>query len=1025
MGNCPLIDAFPIKCCRYTPKVVLSYRYDYSNKDNKIMNKDNIITENINIISPIKNEQLNKNELNNEDNKNNYSINEHYEEKSVSSNKVNKNNSRFKYNNLITYKRPLSTEEFIKLKINKDTLNKYRINSNLKSNTKTNFFLNQYTSGTNFRHFMTKQTTSTTNSVQKLIFNLSIINEDETNNNKELIINILKKNIFFRMNFNDRQLGKLVSLMLIYEITPNNNNIFSKDDYGNSFFVLEKGELFIYNTYILNNNNMFNNNSLLINGDYTFGELCLLNQKENIKRTYSISSLSILKFYILNKEQYDKFLIYEKINIKTIDIKIIKNIELFKYFNEEELFYISKFSYLFDEIEINKNNNEQNNNMKFLSFSEFLNLNLTISKQDPRTLFLKFEIPNYSTKYLIISVHSIIEIFGINFKYQIILRVFNHKIKKDLSLFTSINKYYLEIILFYSIFKYKYFDKQSSLGIKLSSNNNFIILILQGNMELYDDKNNITNYNSFDYINTNIIENKSKIFFSKFSIIIHAKYEEALEKIKNIQEIFSLVINKKYVSPFLSILNNDEILFVLNKMKMEKYIKDDIIINDENECTKFYIIMQGKVKHKSYNDKTIQKYTENDCFGELFLLDDINKYLKDTYIYASSENLITVELNKEDFFILLKNPKINDYIKLKMCLEDKSINFSDLYYLYPLYETRLGNLYLVHNGIFLYIIKSISKLIIQGYENEKQYIINKINILKTINHKFIVKMVTKFKNDNWYFLLMEYVTGIKLNEAIKFFPNSPTNSNLLIDYITFYSAIIFIIIDYLHNHKIIHRDLKINNFMIERDGYLKLIDMGSAKKILNGYAKTMLGTPHYIAPEIIEGSNYSFSADYYSIGICLYYLLYNKFPFGNEEKDAYKIYQDIINKKVIFDENNISKNINKYPELIHLISNLLIKDPNKRISNIDIIKSNLFFKGFEWNLLFSKKIKAPFIPFMDNKSNKDNLLNDYRISFETFIEKEKLISSERETSRVKIENNISEGLGSDIIQQIEILKEEY
>lgn len=286
-------------------------------------------------------------------------------------------------------------------------------------------------------------------------------------------------------------------------------------------------------------------------------------------------------------------------------------------------------------------------------------------------------------------------------------------------------------------------------------------------------------------------------------------------------------------------------------------------------------------------------------------------------------------------------------------------------------------------------------------------------------------MVTKFKNDNWYFLLMEYVTGIKLNEAIKYFPNSLTNSNLLIDYITFYSAIIFIIIDYLHNHKIIHRDLKINNFMIEKDGYLKLIDMGSAKKILNGYAKTMLGTPHYIAPEIIEGSNYSFSADYYSIGICLYYLLYNKFPFGNEEKDPYKIYQDIINKKVIFDENNISKNINKYPELIHLISNLLIKDPNKRISNIDIIKSNLFFKGFEWNLLFSKKIKAPFIPFMDNKSNKDNLLNDYRISFETFIEKEKLISSERETSRVKIENNISEGLGSEIIQQIEILKEEY
>ena len=57
--------------------------------------------------------------------------------------------------------------------------------------------------------------------------------------------------------------------------------------------------------------------------------------------------------------------------------------------------------------------------------------------------------------------------------------------------------------------------------------------------------------------------------------------------------------------------------------------------------------------------------------------------------------------------------------------------------------------------------------------------------------------------------------------------------------------------------------------MIENDGYLKLMDIGSAKKILNGYAKTLLGTPHYIAPEIVEGLNYSYSADYYSINFCI------------------------------------------------------------------------------------------------------------------------------------------------------------
>ena len=193
-----------------------------------------------------------------------------------------------------------------------------------------------------------------------------------------------------------------------------------------------------------------------------------------------------------------------------------------------------------------------------------------------------------------------------------------------------------------------------------------------------------------------------------------------------------------------------------------------------------------------------------------------------------------------------------------------------------------------------------------------------------------------------------------MSEASKYF-NKNKNKNLLIEYIKFYSAIIFIIINYLHNHKVIHRDIKICNFIIENDGYLKLIDIGSSKKILNGYAKTMLGTPHYMAPEIVEGLNYSFSSDFYSIGICIYYLIYNKFPYGNEETDVYKIYQEILNTKEIFNEKKILNN-----EINELISKLLAKEPNIRYSNLDMIKENIFFRGFDWDLLYAKKLNAPF-----------------------------------------------------------------
>ena len=81
--------------------------------------------------------------------------------------------------------------------------------------------------------------------------------------------------------------------------------------------------------------------------------------------------------------------------------------------------------------------------------------------------------------------------------------------------------------------------------------------------------------------------------------------------------------------------------------------------------------------------------------------------------------------------------------------------------------------------------------------------------------------------------------------------------------------------------------------------------------------------------------------------------------------------------------------------------------------------------NFNWDLLYAKKLKAPFIPKNNNKINKDNFLKDYRTPFEKFIEKEKVLSVERDTSHIKIENEVSEGIGSELFQQIDILNEEF
>jgi cGMP-dependent protein kinase len=86
----------------------------------------------------------------------------------------------------------------------------------------------------------------------------------------------------------------------------------------------------------------------------------------------------------------------------------------------------------------------------------------------------------------------------------------------------------------------------------------------------------------------------------------------------------------------------------------------------------------------------------------------------------------------------------------------------------------------------------------------------------------------------------------------------------------FYIGSMILAVEYLHKKKIVYRDIKPENIIIDELGYLKLIDMGTAKVLRseNGICRTFttLGTPHYMAPEILKGKGYGLNVDLWSIG---------------------------------------------------------------------------------------------------------------------------------------------------------------
>jgi len=110
-------------------------------------------------------------------------------------------------------------------------------------------------------------------------------------------------------------------------------------------------------------------------------------------------------------------------------------------------------------------------------------------------------------------------------------------------------------------------------------------------------------------------------------------------------------------------------------------------------------------------------------------------------------------------------------------------------------------------------------------------------------------------------------------------------------------------LEFLHDHNTIYRDLKPENCMVDNEGNLKLIDMGTAK-VLKEKSKssasrtfTIIGTPHYMAPEVITGKGYTMNVDIWSLGICLFEFMCGFVPFGEEAEDPYVIYEEIIKTK--------------------------------------------------------------------------------------------------------------------------------
>ena len=444
--------------------------------------------------------------------------------------------------------------------------------------------------------------------------------------------------------------------------------------------------------------------------------------------------------------------------------------------------------------------------------------------------------------------------------------------------------------------------------------------------------------NSEDSFKNNLVAEPdcilAEIDFAKFKETVGGDLNEAQNKSNQLASFDHV--------PMFRILSDEKIEFLQNNLKVEKFANGKKIITQGEIGDKLFIIKKGRVDF-FVNSRYIRSLNDGEEFGARSL---ISSEKRSATAIANGE--VSCYTLTADIFKSILEPNLYEYFTNKIFLEDNTIELKDLDNVKELGSGNFGSVNLVRNkkNKYLYAIKALNLEQIK-LENLEECVEVERDVLLKIDHPFIMKMVKYLKNDTYIFFINEYIKGKELWEVIR-------DIGLLNKEQTqYYGGSILLAIDYLHKQKIIYRDIKPENVMVSIKGYIKIIDFGTVKEIQDR-TSTIIGTSHYMAPEITKGEGYSFQVDIWSIAICMYEFFCGKLPFGEDYDDPMDIYRAVSQEELSF------PNFVKDEKFMQLMNKMLRKNPTNRLWKFKQIKEDPYFKDFDWNKLISLSYPPPY-----------------------------------------------------------------